>query len=347
MKWNIRLGGAIFRTLLAHFTVFAILSGLGVAVNPTPGWRSYRNSEYGFTIAYPKEFKFYAGRPDYQEAQLSYIPICDRSTVACFEYNGDKYGNMAFAVAGVSVNILRDKRTEQQCAEIDTGSFPIKEKTINGIRFRYGETGGAATSHWIGGPTYRTYREKICFELVAFITGTSSAAYDEGTVKEFDSSKLSKVLNGIVQTFRFVGHAVDGPGWKPYYDSSCAGFFEYPDTADVVKTIQNKARWDSDEITCEEYFTAQGSNYTVAAKSGFPGPLSLNSWLEKHGYPGLKSAHEEASTLYTKTYKAGPYYYIYGQTTVFIFSVTDTKHKAMDAEDDPMFRHFLRSFEAN
>ena len=59
----------------------------------------------------------------------------------------NQYGAPNLEAAGLSVNVLRDRRTEKECNRIETGSDPVKTKTINGIHFHYGMTGGAAGGH--------------------------------------------------------------------------------------------------------------------------------------------------------------------------------------------------------
>jgi len=193
----------VFTLLVALAT---INSGVGLAANAPAGWQVHRSADHGFVLTYPPDFKFYS---DLQEAQKSYIPICGPESVACFEYNGTAYEGTNFEAAGLSVNILRKARTEEECNKIDTGQYPIKRAVINGIPFHYGETGGAATGHVIGGPAYRTFHEHVCFEAALLITATGIGVYDPGTVKEFNSAKLEKQLDRMLHTFRFVRRTSD------------------------------------------------------------------------------------------------------------------------------------------
>jgi len=99
-------------------------------------WQTYRSPDYGFSIEYPVNMTFYPGRPDYVATQLSYIPICDYTTVACFEYNGREYEGTNFEAAGLSVNVLRDMKTEGTWSQRSVVSGPnenlrstVKNKT--------------------------------------------------------------------------------------------------------------------------------------------------------------------------------------------------------------------------
>src|SRR5260370_23361010 len=105
-------------------TLATINSGVGVAANAPGGWNVHRSADYGFVIAYPPDFKSYS---DLLEAQRSYIPVCQSESIACFEYNGNEYEGTNFEAAGVSVNILRELRTEKECYKIENVSLPDPE----------------------------------------------------------------------------------------------------------------------------------------------------------------------------------------------------------------------------
>src|SRR5580658_2416360 len=183
--------------------LFSSLCGAGVPANAR--WQVYRSPDYGFTIAFPASLSFYPGHPDFKEIQLlSMIPVCDETTVACFLYNGHHEGTNLQA-AGVSVNVLRDRKTEQDCNNIDTGQHPKKTETINGINFHYGETGEVAAGNDGGGPVYRAFYQNVCFEVAVVTAWTNISAYDSGEIKAFDSKDLDKLLLSVVHTFRFVG----------------------------------------------------------------------------------------------------------------------------------------------
>ncbi|MGA2459765.1 MAG: hypothetical protein ABSF85_19540 [Terriglobales bacterium] len=327
--------------------MLATVCGTSFATDVPEGWRTYHNPDYGFVIAYPGSFNFYPVKPDLKEAQLSYIPICESESVACFEYVGNGDSETNFEAAGLSVNILREARTEEECNKIDTGQYPIKKAIINGVPFRFGETGGAATGHAIGGPAYRSFHERVCFELALLIAVTSSG-YDTDAVKQFDSSKLEEELDKMLHTFRFVGPVIDGPGWKVYQDDGCGGVFEHPETAEVVTAIEySNKRSASDETTCEVYFVDHSLKYTVAAKVNLYNPGQLDRWLRAAGYPDLSHAAVAVHSRYLTEYKAASYYYIYGENTLFILSVSDAQRKVVSPDNNPVFRHLLSSFKAN
>jgi hypothetical protein len=308
------------------------------------GWRTYRSPEYGFTIDYPANISSYGSHPDPAEMKGSYIPICDQTTVACFEYNGNEYAGTIMEAAGLSVNVLRDLRTEQDCNDIVTHSTPIKTEIINGITFRYGILGSAGLGHGEGGPTYRAFHQNVCFEIAVGIAETSARAGEPG-IKQFNDKKLNEILDEMVHTFRFIGDVVDGPGWKVYSDGGCGGSFEYPDGDTVVKTIEySQAGYYSNDITCSQYFSNDGRDYTVAVKVQINDVSQLNAWLKSSGRPDLSTAQVVSKSTSRTEYQAEPYVYLFGQNRVFILSVSDSEHRAITRNDDRVFSHLITSF---
>src|ERR1700693_1729658 len=345
-------GGSERRSVLTLnarvFVCVAVLTTICRAGNVPTSWQTYRSPDYGFVIDYPANMTFYPGHPDYDETQLSFIPICDTTTVACFQYNGSEYEDTTFKAAGLSINVLRDMRTEQDCSKIDTGSSPIKTETINGIKFHYGTTGEGATSHGKGGPAYRAFYQSVCFEIASAIAATNIGAYDPGAIKQFNSTKLDELLAKMVHTFKFAGPLKDGPGWKVYYDNMCGGVYEYPEGETVQTTVEySDARFFSDDIACSRHFAHDGLDYTVAAKVNLKDKNAFESWLKSSGDPDLSKARLVGSSKYCAEYNADSYYYIYCQATAYILSVSDAKHAVVEPRGNPVFRHWLNSFKGN
>ncbi len=308
------------------------------------GWRTYRSPEYGFTMDYPASISFYGSHPDPAEMKGSYIPICDQTTVACFEYNGNEYAGTIMEAAGLSVNVLRDFRTEQDCNDIESHSIPTKTEIINGINFHYGIIGSGGLGHGEGGPSYRALYQNVCFEIAVGIAVTSARAVEPG-IKQFNDEKLNETLDEMVHTFRFIGDVVDGPAWRVYRDGGCGGSFEYPDGDTVVKTIEySQARYYSNDITCSQYFSSNGRDYTVAVKVQIQDASQLNTWLKSSGLPDLSAAQVVSKSTSWTEYEAEPYVYLFGQNRVFILSVSDSEHRAITHEDDHVFSHLIKSF---
>ena len=272
------------------------------------GWQTYSSPDYGFTIDYLATMSLYPSHLDHN---------CDITSVACFGYNGrEDVGAQGtnFGNAGVSVNVLRDRRREQECYNIHLALHPLRTETIKGTNFRYAITATGWTSHYESGPTYRAFHQNVCFEIAVGVTTVSTGALDPGAIKEFDPAKLDRLLDQMVHTFKFVGPVKDGPGWKLYSDAMCGAVFEYPEGDTILTAVEySKDRFDSDEITCSRYFTDHGLKYTIAQKANLKGKSAFETWLKSSGYPDLSKAIVAATSKYYTEYEAAPYYYVFGR----------------------------------
>jgi hypothetical protein len=174
---------------------------------------------------------------------------------------------------------------------------------------------------------------------------TTNALGDEPGIKQFDDKELNKILNEMVHTFRFIGDVVDGPAWKVFSDWGCGGSFEYPDGDTVVKTIEySQAGYYSNDITCSQYFSNDGRDYTVAVKVQINDVSKLNTWLKSLGLPDLSTAQVVSKSTSWTEYQVEPYVYVFGQNTVFILSVSDSEHRAITPNGDRVFSHLMKSF---
>ncbi len=314
------------------------------ALDVEKAWHSYTNSDYGFSLKYPDNLTLFSSGLDAQNDHSSYIPICTHTTRVCLLYNGKEYEGTNFEAAAFTVNVRREARTKPACDQLDAGADPAKKIVINGTSFTYRQLGGAALSHDISSRAYRTFRDGVCFELALSIASTNIGVYDAGTIGDFNPAKLDRALDQVLHTFRFVGPVVDGPAWRPYRNEMVGGSFEYPDGASVQKTIDytNDDYW-SDEITDEVRFSYQGFTYSVAAKVNLKDKGAASAWLKSHGFPDLDSAQPVEHAEYNSEYKAGKYYYVYGENMLYILSVSNDKGIVPPATA-PLFRHFLTSF---
>ena len=331
---------------------FLLITGLCQSTKPrnvAEGWKSYSNRDFGYTLQYPKDFTLCAGGLNYCEiTSRSYIPVCDDNAVDCFVYTGQEYNGTDFEGAALSVNVLRDRRTEQDCNKMDIGPNPIKTKIISGVRFHYGMAGGVGLGHWGAGPRYRTFYDQVCFELAANTSGVNLGAFDPGTIKEFGGAKLEKTFDAMLNTFRFTGPVVDGPAWRVYHNEDVGETFEYPDADTVVKSIEySMERQSSNEIADSVYFSDNGLNYFVSTKADLKDKDTVNAWLKSSSYPDLSKAQElRHSEIFTE-YKAGNYWYVFGQATLYILGASDQQHNVVAPPGNMVFRHFLHSFKPN
>jgi hypothetical protein len=305
-----------------------------------PGWHTYRNSDYGFSIAYPASLKPVDSARG--ENTGGSMPLCDDTTIACFAYTGQSYKGTNFQGAGFAINVVRDATSEQACRNLDsTASSSPGKITIFDTRFDHNAIAEGAMSHQQAGDSYRTYRQGVCFEMKTGINTVSLGVYDPGTLKPFHPEKLRLLLRDMADTFRFIGPVKYGAAWKISRDSGCGGTFEYPADATAQITAENIAsRPNSDRITCSRSFTFGGRDYTLDVKNG----RVDDAWLKSSGYVPLNNAMVVSRSAHYTDYQAGSYYYVYRPGLIYIFSASGPEHRAIDPESDPIYRHWLASF---
>jgi hypothetical protein len=313
-----------------------MLCGMLSAAQPPPGWQTYSNPDYGFTISYPPDIKLYNSARG--ESPGGYNPICFESTVTCLGYSGTEYQETNFEGAGVAINVLRDAKTEKDC---------------HGIRHYISYAAGHGSSHTTVGNSELKFYQNVCFEVAPLIATGGPDNFDPGSVKEFKPERLRQLLDQVVHTFQFTGAVKDGADWKVSSDASCGGSFEYP-AGDAVRIVAEHSNdpANAQRIRCSRVFTHEGRTYTLAAKPTSAAGDELKSWLQSSGYPTLDNAEVVGTSPLYADYTATPYYYYvyaqrkwaYGWRMLFIFSVSGPDGRPVAPGDDPIYRQWLASF---
>lgn len=333
--------------LLASFGAMT-MTVCGAPENENASWQTYRSPEYGFKIDYPANLRFYPGHP-LRPPEASMFAICDY-TVACFQTDDGAFKKTSLQAAGVSVNILRDRKTEVECNEIGIGSGPIKTVVIHGILFHYGDTSEAGGRSSRSITAYRAFHEHVCFE-VALVTAWSDLGPEDMTDEGLKPMgrramhKISSAMDKMLRSFAFTGSARDGAIWNVFSDEECGDVFEYPANVQVQKKIEySNAAFDSDDIACEQAFAYQGREYQVAAKVNFKDEGALNAWLSHSGYPSLDKMRVAVEGAGFTEFRDQTYVYLFDRRTIFIFTVSDGNHQPVSLEGDRIFEHLLESF---
>ncbi len=149
----------------------------------------------------------------------SYFPVCDdpgtqgNSTLVCFAYPRDKFEDApTFEAATFSVADISESTTERDCLSgspdwtVDPrGSGGIE--TINGVKFKVFEVGGAGMSQSLDGHVYRSFHGNKCYELSIRMATASSGAFDPGTINEFtkeDENEVQGRLKQALNSFSFL-----------------------------------------------------------------------------------------------------------------------------------------------
>jgi hypothetical protein len=303
------------------------------------GWQTYHSPEYGFAIDYPVRTTFYSGRP-IRPPQISMFPICEDTTVACFHYTGKAFTGRVPEAIGVSVNVLRDIRSQSGCNRID-GSSAARTTTIHGTLFHYDDIteGGMGSGRTV--TAYRAFYQKVCFEVAIVVAGTYIAPEDleEAGFRAIDPKAERRAFEDtdrMLHSFRFVGLVKDGPNWSVYSDTGCGQSFEYPFGATVQKVVEfSKHAFDSPGIACEQAFTWRDRTYTLAVKAGLKGPDGVDEWL-------LSSPVSQGNDFSERSDQTSTY--IFHGSSVYIFTVSDENRKVISPAGDRIFAHLLSSF---
>lgn len=157
--------------------------------------------------------------------------------------------------------------------------------------------------------------------------------------------KIEGDMERMLSSLVFIGQVEDGADWNVYSDWGCGGTFEYPSEAHVEKVVEYPVRaQQSETVTCKQAFMYKDCEYTVAAKTDLPSENALDEWLSASGYPGLEQAKTVSRGGGFTLYSDGTCSCLYAHGMIFIFSVTDDKHRPLRSAGDRTFAHLVESF---
>jgi len=145
---------------------------------------------------------------------MSQAGVCDdagsrASTVACFAYPKDKFKDKpTFIAAAFFIAEVNEGTTEKVCLEGSRyWNEGVQSTKINGVTFKVFEISDNWAGGSQGGPVYRTFHDKKCYELGIQMANSNPGAYDPGTIKEFtkqDWDEVQSRLKQALDSFRFV-----------------------------------------------------------------------------------------------------------------------------------------------
>jgi hypothetical protein len=321
----------------------------GAATKPV-GWRTYNSPDYEFTIEYPGNGSFTAG---YRiEPQGTMMPVCDDTSVACFKYIGHALDDTVVVSQGVSVNILRDRKAEDDCNDIERVDGPVTSVVIHGARFHHGEFSGAAGGRGERVSSYRAFHQAVCFEitLVTVQAGVGREQYEEEGLHPVDKKALRAVqneMNRILHSFTFTSQPRKKPSWNIYVHSLCGGSFEFPAGAKIhdeapLTCVTSFSTPTTRGATCEQSFTARGRVYTIAEKVDFHNPDEINEWLTASALPGIGRATNVDNRILV--YRSSDLAYLVIRGQLFFFSLEDTTGNSSSVHHDLLFERLVKSF---
>jgi hypothetical protein len=165
------------------------------------GWQTYANSQFGFEIKYPNNFKLYTDLS--QTKTLSFVPPCDDNMVACLFYSKDNEKDTNYEGGGMSLN-KTGAVTENACLVAGNGEKRVGNEVINGVTYTVFEGGNAATGHWEILKLYRTFRSGVCLEANLRISGYSRGNLpDPDKVRELNRNDVWAKFTQVLSTLKF------------------------------------------------------------------------------------------------------------------------------------------------
>jgi hypothetical protein len=182
---------------------------LGVAV-AQESYATFHEPAGRFEFRYPAWWQLFSGARIGEAATLSYIPLCDASSIACVAEPGAEVKNSNFGGASFQIGSIP---ADNESACLKPAALPAFEvsrtepsRTVNGIRFVHGSMDGVATGHSMHAEIYRTFHGGVCYETRLSTTQTSIAIAPQGTRKfsRLDQERLEKQLSTIFDSLRLL-----------------------------------------------------------------------------------------------------------------------------------------------
>lgn len=199
------LVGIVALALLALIMILIKDSQKIPETNPIAGWSNYTNDAYKLSSAYPAGAQLITDKTIM--STTGYFPTCNTDTaLACIYFASSTYPNSNFNSAGISLNVISDKKSETDCYALNPYERSLgSDQVIRGVTFKTFVAGDAAMSHQSGGTDYRTFHNNTCFEITTRINTSTFEVYAEGSIVRFtdmERQELENTIKKIVETFQ-------------------------------------------------------------------------------------------------------------------------------------------------
>lgn len=177
-----------------------------VAPSATAGYKTYTDHGKTFSFVYPDAFMVTGVPMGYgtswaQDATTSGMELARIDVPQSYE-PGTNFGNAWFSV-GVSAN----PSAVATCLQNTSGMPPATttQTTIHGVSFTKMEYVGAGAGNRYDTTSFRTVRNNMCYAVEYTIHYGVLQNYPKGAVQAYNKQKVASALNGIVQSFHFLG----------------------------------------------------------------------------------------------------------------------------------------------
>jgi|SRR5579859_3024278 len=139
-----------------------------------------------------------------------YIPVCadasldEDATVACIAYPAETLNGTNFQAAAFTVSQLHTATSDECLQVVEPHPATSHKETINGVTFDVFDAGGVGAGNALAADAYRSFHQNRCYELDLRVAFSNISNFDPGTVKEFDGKPVNRVLQSVLNSFKFL-----------------------------------------------------------------------------------------------------------------------------------------------
>lgn len=192
------------KKILILFVLIVLLCVFIFYVDKNDGWATYKDSVRSFSVKYPQIAQVITDKD--KMAAVGYLPTCDTETgIVCMYLPSEVYPKTNFSGAALSINLLKDKKTEDGCVAPKPGETFLGKSFINQQLFNVSYVADAAMSHQSSGFDYRIFKNNFCYEITTRINTSSFEVWEKGSVNRFtDNEKevIGDTLDKILATIK-------------------------------------------------------------------------------------------------------------------------------------------------
>jgi hypothetical protein len=166
-------------------------------------------ADKAFTIRVPLTYRILTGEKLAVASELSPMPVCQRSDLACFVYPAEHYAGTNLQAAAIEITLI-DSNDEQTClnpvhlphSPAISQALPFSGNYRLGDRdWKYAYWEGATAANRIAQETFRTWHNGRCYQLAANIAETRAKTPAPFTDK--DETDVYHEMGAILEGFRF------------------------------------------------------------------------------------------------------------------------------------------------
>jgi len=166
-------------------------------------------ADKAFTIRVPLTYRILIGEKLAAASQLSPMPVCQRTDLACFVYPAEHYAGTNLQAAAIEITLINSK-DEHAClnpvrlphSPAVSQALPFSnDYRLGDLTWKYAYWEGATDANRIAQETFRAWHNGRCYQLAANIAETSAKTRAPFTDK--DETDVYQEMGAILEGFRF------------------------------------------------------------------------------------------------------------------------------------------------